>query len=81
VEDAAGEAKGLLPDHARGFHELSPAAGGLSSVSGSINLSGGEMKPGGKQKTIFPPAEKMASYRERYATGFPHWSKLQHRAP
>jgi hypothetical protein len=36
---------------------------------------------GGKQKAISPGAEEMANYRRTIADGFPHWSKLQHRAP
>jgi hypothetical protein len=35
----------------------------------------------GNEETISPGAEEMANHRRTIADGFPHWSKLQHRAP
>src|ERR1700690_859202 len=36
---------------------------------------------GGKQKRPFPPSGRNGQLSRAIADGFPHWSKLQHRAP
>src|ERR1035441_6875854 len=36
---------------------------------------------GGKQKRPFPPSGRNGQLSRTIADGFPHWSKLQHRAP